>query len=675
MKSAKPAIPIPNVEIARFVDQATNPLITARWKPGRIRSGTPAEISLGGVEVAQELNPGVIALSIGNEKGLPNEDGVHIMHAIRRGIQIGYFVSESYEKQIQLDALLAKKRSRTLSADKVTEFEQKNVTSAAILVFVAADYALWKLRQYKPETIAGIAAELPITPEVSLSDPPGALQCFAYYLGRVLSEDGKDGTKLVKTGSMAVKMAIVYLERVIEEVKLRVGANTLLYTDPFVDNSYKLEDEDFIVSGFEANLNGVKVSAAFNPAAFDDIVGNRDAKHAAERAVNRLLCFDFKERRNPFLDAFGDFPLIRMGKGIPGTGKTLQARAIITRIAQKCEPLGIPYLFWQLPNDIGSEFQSKSQKNMDAWTKEFSDTSRLIYGLIDDAENVLKTREGSNTAESIEGIISVFLRFSEGAGASRVGNWFLDVLTNLPEKMDQAVMSRIQERFDINGAETVEDFLDQDHIWTEQVRRQEEKAGVSATDSFIDMRDPPGYVYMSSQGHLVSMSQLYDGKPVVPEGDVLRRIFEELRREHKTDEMMFYAKLFHRMREEFPRHFSSRDVRNIQVAINNRRTDFDLPDEWFEKREHFVELPYLDKVRLLVERQRESLKGLRLSAVRLQETIRYLNVTLSIPENARRREIESARDEMIKNFDAKREAKAMLLSTGRVKNDAEAEAA
>jgi len=118
MKSARPMLPIPAADLARFVEQATNPIITASWRPGRLKATAQ---DVGGVVSVekQQVQPGQSALSVGNEKGLPNEDGVHIVHAIRRGIQIGMFVSESYEKQVRMDELLAKKRLRTLTPEQV----------------------------------------------------------------------------------------------------------------------------------------------------------------------------------------------------------------------------------------------------------------------------------------------------------------------------------------------------------------------------------------------------------------------------------------------------------------------------------------------------------------------------------------------------------------------------
>ena len=459
-------------------------------------------------------------------------------------------------------------------------------------------------------------------------------------------------------------MTLIYLDKVIDELKLKVGGFPAEYTAPFLKARYKLEDEDFAVRGFEVETGTPHVKVAVNPIKFNQIVGNRTAKHIALRAVRRLALYDFKAEQNPYLAAFGEVPLISMGTGMAGTGKTMLGGAKFTELERIGECLGFEPLYWELPKDIGSEFQSKTSQKMVQWFSRFADKSRVIYGLMDDAEADLKNIEGSHSAEATEGKVAVFLTFTEGASASRRLNWILDVLTNLPEKIYQPVMSRIQDKFVIDGAITVEDYLDQDWLWRQKIHEQEERAGIDTP--FDDMMDPPKYVYMGTQGELVNLAEVYKHEPVEPREGVLRKIFEEVRELHREDEHMFYAQIFHRVKKAFPKGFSSRDVRNIQVAINNRRTDFDIDPDWLEKREAFADKPFDEKVKMLLGHQRQELKGLSLKTVRLQETVRYLNVLLSIPENARQREIAERRDTIVKEMIARAQADGMVTEAGGV---------
>jgi hypothetical protein len=45
------------------------------------------------------------------------------------------------------------------------------------------------------------------------------------------------------------------------------------------------------------------------------------------------------------------------------------------------------------------------------------------------------------------------------------------------------------------------------------------------------------------------------------------------------------------VQQAFP-FFTSRDVRNIQQAVNTRVMDFDLPEAWFEDLDTFFALDY-----------------------------------------------------------------------------------
>ena len=47
-------------------------------------------------------------------------------------------------------------------------------------------------------------------------------------------------------------------------------------------------------------LQGTAKSVEFNKIKFEQIVGNRDAKHFARRLTERLLSYDFTAKKNPF---------------------------------------------------------------------------------------------------------------------------------------------------------------------------------------------------------------------------------------------------------------------------------------------------------------------------------------------------------------------------------------
>jgi len=204
---------------------------------------------------------------------------------------------------------------------------------------------------------------------------------------------------------------------------------------------------------------------------------------------------------------------------------------------------------------------------------------------------------------------------TEGASASKRGNRVIQIYTNLPETLDKAVLSRVQKRSILEGAVTVEDFLDQDYIWWKSYNEM--------VPGFINMKDPKAYDYMSAQDISAKISEKLSE---FNESKVhkIQKIIEETSNEYKPSEQKFFAQLYGSIKKEFPL-FTSRDVRNIQSAINTRLTDFDFPDEWMRDHAVFYSLSYDKKLEMLKEKMKENMKKLNFHEIRLQEVIRYLD--------------------------------------------------
>ena len=97
-------------------------------------------------------------------------------------------------------------------------------------------------------------------------------------------------------------------------------------------------------------------------------------------------------------------------------------------------------------------------------------------------------------------IINTFLPTVEGPNAIWYGNTVMELFTNLPEIIDKAVLSRVQEKFAIDGAKTWADFLDQDHLWWRKLQKLE--------PGFLhDLKDPENYVYLSAQKLVASIAE------------------------------------------------------------------------------------------------------------------------------------------------------------------------
>jgi hypothetical protein len=425
----------------------------------------------------------------------------------------------------------------------------------------------------------------------------------------------------------SIDFTVVFFEALIGEINLR--KNALEHTETITDRTYKLENSTFSISGWDLNYLDTTKSVEFNKIKFEEIVGNRDAKHFSRRLTERLLSYDLEAKKNPFQELGGFMPVF-MGYGIPGTGKSMLIAAIATRLKELTDQLEVPFLFHPMPDTLISTFQGGSAEKMVQWMKPLQDPTRLIFAPIDDAENNLQERTAQGVSAGVKEVIGVFLRYTEGAYAMNYGNSSIGLFTNLPEQLDKAVINRIQGRFKIDGAQSENDFIDQDYLWWKKFE--------TTLPGFVSMKNPD-YSFLADQQLVSNLSQLMETIEKPTEERVLK-IYETVEAAHAANEHQFYAALYKQVQDVFP-FFSSRDVRNIQSAISLRLTDFDLPEDWYENPEIYFKKTYNTKLDMLRELMKANMKGLNFSDIRKQEVIRYLDNMAIIADTDFKRKVDS----------------------------------
>jgi hypothetical protein len=642
-------LPIKNEQLNEFTPRANALLAKVEWqpKPSVTNAKQPQDSSTPTYRESS-LSPAMVesvsllklARTISRDEALLSSDVNHAMQKVREGIKIGMYLSKLYTESSGLDRLIEQNQRGGLADAQKAEFRGKYTTASVITVFVTAYYVVAELADYKAEDLGNLQLDFQGVPEVSLQNPVRALQCLLFYYGMYLDSPS------VKTDLEFVKMTQIYFRAVLDELKTR--ERSFEYTEAFTNQSYKLEHGDFHVRGFEVDTIGGETSMEFNRVELSSIVGNREAKHSARRLVERLLCYDVATKRNPFND-LGGFPTLRMGYGKPGTGKSLQIAATATMLSDYCKTLNIPFLFWPMPDTIVSTFQGGSAERMVAWMKPLRDATKIIYAPIDDGENNLEDRTRQGVSAGVREVIGVFLRYTEGAYALNHGNTAIEIFTNLPDQIDKAVLSRIVARFAIDGAEKWEDFLDQDHLWWRKYQ--------NIDPSFIAMNDPKEYTYLAAQALLSSVSELAE-ESSEPKEESIRLIFDKVKHQYDIKEHRFFAELYKNVHEAFP-FFTSRDVRNIQQAVNNRIMDFEFPQEWFDDPELFFSKDYDTKKNMLTELMKTNMKDLSFADIRLQEAIKYLDNMVRIASVTREQQIDKMvedvlmRDEVAKRVEAK----------------------
>ncbi len=643
-----PPVPIKPDQLSEFTSRANALLAKVEWQPktGVLSQNVPNASSAPAYRESS-LSPATtesvsllkIARAISRDEALLSSDVNHVMQILREGLKIGMYLSKLYTESSGLDRLIEQNQRSSLTDAQKSEFRGKYTTASVISTFVTAYYVTSELADYKAEELGNIQLDFQGVPEVSLQNPVRALQCLLFYYGMYADSPS------IKTDLDFVKMTQLYFRAVVDEIKIREAS--FEHEEAFTNQVYKLEQGDFSVHGFTIDIHASESSMEFNRVELSSIVGNREAKHSARRLAERLLCYDVATKQNPF-NELGGFSTLRMGYGKPGTGKSLQIAATATMLADKCKALNIPFLFWPMPDTIVSTFQGGSAERMVAWMKPLRDSSKIVYAPIDDGENNLEDRTRQGVSAGVREVIGVFLRYTEGAYSLNHGNTAIEIFTNLPDQIDKAVLSRIVARFAIDGAEKWEDFLDQDHLWWRKY--------TNIDPAFIAMRDPGDYTYLAAQALLASVSEMQDQQE--PKEESIKIIFDKIKSQYEISEHRFFAELYRSVHESFP-FFTSRDVRNIQQAVNNRIMDFDMPQEWFENLELFFAKDYDMKKNMLTELMKGNMKGLSFAEVRLQEAVKYLDNMVRIASVTRERRIDDLvedvlmRGEVAKRVEAK----------------------
>jgi len=628
------SFPIKQKELEHYRQEATRYMISCVWEQSnsaRNREGKDNDnILLFLSKATGEGSGGVKAETFGTVKSLmkkllPNSIALppslsQTAYTLQEGIAIGNWIRESYADASGLSNL--REKLSTLDANGKREFESKMQTGTSFMLFSIASFVLHKLRPLASSDLSIMQNKFAGIPEVSVVSPSKGISCMLFYYNKYLNHP-----EVILSDKDVVDLTVVFFETLLDELAQR--RTSLQFTDCITDRNYKLENSDFVISGWDTLGGDKAVSIEFNKIKFEQIVGNKDAKHFARRLTERLLSYDFTAQKNPFQELGGFMPVF-MGYGIPGTGKSMLIAAIATKLQEHAEQLEIPFLFHPMPDTLISTFQGGSAERMVEWMKPLSDPTRLIFAPIDDAENNLQERTQQGVSAGVKEVIGVFLRYTEGAYAVNYGNSSIGLFTNLPEMLDKAVISRIQGRFKIDGAQRVNDFIDQDYIWWRKLD--------DSVKGFVDMKDPTSYEYLADQKMVTHIGEVLDTVSKPKEAAVIKA-FEVAQSEADLNEHSFFAKLYKVTQKSFP-FFSSRDVRNIQSAISLRLTDFDLEADWLDNPEIFIRKDYDTKFNMLKELMQTNMKGLSFAEIRLQEVIRYLDNYATIADTDFKRQVE-----------------------------------
>ncbi len=640
--------PISLNELAALRNEATSYLKGVQWEQGskaksRDKKQQDSSILLylskaNGTAANEVVSVSKTILSL-KKRLLPDSVAIPVhlnqaLYSLQEGLTMGIWLKDSYYDASGLSHLNERKSS--LDTTQRREYDAKLQTATAFMLYGTAYRILFDLKPMVSDDLSVMKNKFAGIPEVSLMSPLKGISCLLFYFEKYL-----DHPEIITSDEEVLQFTVVFFEALIAEIQMRI--NSLEYTETITDRTYKLEKSEFAVSGWENVLEGTAKSVEFNKIQFEEIVGNRDAKHFARRLTERMLSYDFTAKKNPFQELGGFMPVF-MGYGIPGTGKSMLIAAIATKLKEHCDALEIPFLFHPMPDTLISTFQGGSAEKMVQWMKPLQDPGKLIFAPIDDAENNLQERTAQGVSAGVKEVIGVFLRYTEGAYAINYGNSAIGLFTNLPEMLDKAVISRVQGRFKIDGARTIPDFVDQDYLWWNKLNEN--------MPNFVNMKNPDNYTFLSEQGLAKNLGEILN-RSDKPTADKVLEIYERTEAKHATDTHLFFAELYKNIQEAFP-FFSSRDIRNIQSAISLRLTDFDLPEAWFEDASLYFKKDYDAKFAMLQDLMKQNMKGLNFSDIRRQEVVRYLDNVATIADTDFKRKVENRVHDLNVSLEANR---------------------
>lgn len=542
------------------------------------------------------------------------------MLILHKGLLLG---EHMYNRFAESSGLEIDKTKQHHSDDMKLQYSQKRSSATFVSIFATAYYC-----QYHLDSIASDSIEVTVELPNNLHSQDyttfnSSRKCMLYNLEYCLLEQSKKSSDIASFLSIFIHFFNVLMEEFLSKYK------SFKFLEFYTDYSYILEDSKFTLQGFEIFLPGQMESVDFNPVYWGDIVGNPESKQASKRLIDALMCFKPDSQQN-VMSLMGAYTKVNMAYGPPGTGKSMEIAAIATELKERSADLGILFKFVPFPDNMVSTYQGGSAERAQQYMQSINDPKALVFAPIDDAENNLQDREADGVSAGVKEVIGVFLRYTEGAYATNYGNLLINLYTNIPGIIDKAVLSRIQKRYFMGGATTVQDMMDQNYLGLI-------KPFNDMLPGFVDLQNPTNYEYMRAQQQ-VNLEAAYENRANTDIAKV-QDILERATKQYKVNHPEFFGHFYAETQKVFPT-FTSREVRNIQSAVKTRMFDFDFPQEWREQPEIF----YLQDIKLqegmITEIMREHLQGKGLADILLQESVSHISNLASIADAEYEKQVE-----------------------------------
>lgn len=242
-----------------------------------------------------------------------------------------------------------------------------------------------------------------------------------------------------------------------------------------------------------------------------------------------------------------------------------------------------PFVVEVFTPDMISSYQGKTAQNAKQVLTNGMDPHVFGSVLFDDVDQTTASRGDDKASAGQQEVTSVLMETLAGANTIVRGNASAFLFSNYPEKVDDALRQRCGLRWLVDGPQSLEDY--QDILAILLGKNHTLKNG--DIDLFV------------TQDIKKAIGKSYE-KHNVPQDEKLLKVFDKMSSLGKLDTIEKLGIYLDEIKNADPR-FTGRAVKNITDSCKMRSADFEVPDEWVENPDVFVNLDYDRKVDMLRE--------------------------------------------------------------------------
>ncbi len=236
-------------------------------------------------------------------------------------------------------------------------------------------------------------------------------------------------------------------------------------TESFADfhdvaNDIHIKVNGVTINGIQRGSSIPSVKRNITEMRYKHIVGNNEMINTLKKGVIRLMYYDTEGKRNILEHELGALPRTYYFFGRPGQGKSATLEATFNYAQRLSQINNKPLEIIDLSN-FKSSFYSKSQEKLHEIFNKIDEGKKIYILVIEDIESVFPARSNKEGNNEDNANIQVIMNKLEGAFRSASGNYMLIATTNYPISKDDALPSRLREKFiEIRGPETSKDYSD-----------------------------------------------------------------------------------------------------------------------------------------------------------------------------------------------------------------------